>query len=155
MKPEDNLTVQIEFIRDELTRTQSRIQNYDDLIFKIKGWTITLWVATIGLAATQKQPYVAFAVLPVIVAFWGLEAQRKEYQQRHIVRMRYIERFVNGTADDPYPTLAKATADGDLGDFAVVDPVGLVAYDRDESFRKEYDKHFRLWKSGDAIRISC
>jgi len=136
MSPDERLKIQLEFVQDELARTQSRIQNYDDLIFKIKGWTITLWVAAMGLAATQKQPYIALAVLPAILGFWCLEAQRKKYQQRHILRMRYIERFMNGTKDDPYSTLVKAVANGDLGDFIVVDPVGLVAHDRDESFRK-------------------
>ena len=57
----------------------------------IKGWGVTVSLASIGLAF-QQQHYGLFLVAAITgLAFWGVEAVTKVHQMRFYPRMRAIE----------------------------------------------------------------
>lgn len=64
---------------------------FDQRLLTIKGWGVTVSLASIGLAFQQSH-YGLFLVAAISgVAFWGVEAVTKTHQMRFYPRMRAIE----------------------------------------------------------------
>ncbi len=136
----------LNLLRDEISRIQTRIGHYDDLVFRIKGWTITLWIGTVGFSVTQKSPFLLLASVPVTIAFWFVETQYKRYQHRFICRMRYIERMLNLKGIENIGNLEVVFKEKLFGSFLVYDPTGWQTAERDDSFRKELKKNTGFWR---------
>jgi hypothetical protein len=67
------------------------VSNYDGWLLIVKGWSVTLSLAALGLGFQQKH-FALFALGAVTgVAFWFLDGLMKGYQYRYYVRMREIE----------------------------------------------------------------
>jgi hypothetical protein len=141
MAYQDSFSFRLEILRDELGRSQNRIENYDSLIFRIKGWAITLWLGTLWFALKENLPLLLFAAIPVLISFWLIETQYKRYQQRHIVRIRHIEKFLNATEDKEQPSLDKSFEDRSIKGFLVCDPIGVQTYENDQAFKNLFDKY--------------
>jgi len=129
---------QLELLRDEIAEIQSKIAMYDDLSFKIKGWALTLWIGILGYAINQRSPFVTLVSVPVLVAFWFLEAHFKCYQQRSMARMGYIERFINSSIEGPVANLGEAFEKQSFGTFVLPDPIGRQTCKTDEGFKTYY-----------------
>lgn len=138
MTDQSAFAFQLDLLRDEIDDIQSKIAMYDDLSFKIKGWALTLWIAILGYGINQRSPLLPLVSIPVLVAFWFLDAYFKSYQQRAMARMGYIERFINDSIEGPIGNLAKAFEERSLGTFVVPDPIGRQTCKVDEGFRKYY-----------------
>jgi hypothetical protein len=67
------------------------ISNYDGWLLIVKGWSVTLSLAGLGLGFQQRH-FALFALAAgTAAAFWYLDALMKGYQYRYYVRMREIE----------------------------------------------------------------
>jgi hypothetical protein len=67
------------------------VSSYDGWLLVVKGWSVTLSLAALGLGFQQRH-YALFALAAVTgVTFWYLDALMKGYQYRYYVRMREIE----------------------------------------------------------------
>lgn len=140
MTDQSLLTFQLELLRDEINKIQGTIAAYDDLSFKIKGWALTLWLGTLGYAIDQRSPLLILVSVPVLMAFWFLDANFKSYQQRSIARMGYIERFINESVRGPVGSLAEAFEKCSFGSFVVPDPIGHQTCKVDERFKRHYKR---------------
>ena len=129
---------QLDLLRDEIEEIQNKIAAYDDLSFKIKGWALTLWIAALGFAINQKSPLLALLSVPVLFAFWFLDAHFKAYQQRSMARMGYIERFINDSVEGPVCNMAEAFDKRTFGSFIIPDPIGRQTCKADAGFERHY-----------------
>jgi hypothetical protein len=67
------------------------VSNYDGWLLIVKGWSVTLSLAALGLGFQQRH-YAFFGIAAVTgAAFWYLDGLMKGYQYRYYVRMREIE----------------------------------------------------------------
>jgi hypothetical protein len=67
------------------------VSNYDGWLLIVKGWSVTLSLAALGLGFQQRH-YALFGLAAVTgAAFWLLDGLMKGYQYRYYVRMREIE----------------------------------------------------------------
>jgi hypothetical protein len=131
---------QLELLRDEIDEIQNKIAAYDDLSFKIKGWALTLWIGMLGYAINQRSPFLTLVLVPVLIAFWFLDAHFKSYQQRSMARMGHIERFINESIKGPVGSLAEAFEKCSFGSFVVPDPIGRQTCKVDEGFKRHYKR---------------
>ena len=82
-------------LREDLTKEYYAlldvISNYDGWLLIVKGWSVTLSLAALGLGFQQRH-YALFALAALTGgAFWFLDGLMKGYQFRYYVRMREIE----------------------------------------------------------------
>ena len=82
-------------LREDLSKEYYAILNvvssYDGWLLIVKGWSVTLSLAALGLGFQQRH-YALFALAAVTgAAFWYLDGLMKGYQYRYYVRMREIE----------------------------------------------------------------
>jgi hypothetical protein len=82
-------------LREDLSKEYYAILNvvssYDGWLLIIKGWSVTLSLAGLGLGF-QQQHFALFALAAVTgAAFWFLDGLMKGYQYRYYDRMREIE----------------------------------------------------------------
>lgn len=67
------------------------VSQYDGRLLTIKGWSVTLSLAALGLGF-QQQHYALFGLAAVTAfGFWYLDALNKRYQVSYYGRMRDIE----------------------------------------------------------------
>jgi hypothetical protein len=67
------------------------ISSYDGWLLIVKGWSVTLSLAALGLGFQQRH-FALFALGAATAAgFWYLDGLMKGYQYRYYVRMREIE----------------------------------------------------------------
>ena len=67
------------------------VSSYDGWLLIVKGWSVTLSLAGLGLGFQQRH-FALFALAAVTgAAFWFLDGLMKGYQYRYYVRMREIE----------------------------------------------------------------
>jgi hypothetical protein len=67
------------------------VSNFDQRVMTIKGWSVTLSLAALGLGFQQGH-YALFALGSVTaLSFWFIEAATKQQQTRYYPRMRDIE----------------------------------------------------------------
>jgi hypothetical protein len=82
-------------LREDLSKEYYAILNvvssYDGWLLGVKGWSVTLSLAALGLGF-QQQHFALFALAAASgAAFWTLDALMKGFQYRYYVRMREIE----------------------------------------------------------------
>ena len=67
------------------------VSSYDGWLLIVKGWSVTLSLAGLGLGFQQRH-FALFALAALTgAAFWYLDGLMKGYQYRYYVRMREIE----------------------------------------------------------------
>ena len=82
-------------LRDDLSKEYYAllgvVSNYDGWLLIVKGWSVTLSLAALGLGFQQRH-FALFALAAVTgAAFWYMDGLIKGYQYRYYVRMREIE----------------------------------------------------------------
>lgn len=94
MKVTENQSFEI--IKIEMGLVQSTLDKYDDLIFRNRNWFITLWMATVGVVFTAKEPL--FCVFATLLAFlyWFTEGMmRHQYWYKYVLRYRTLRDAFN------------------------------------------------------------
>lgn len=79
----------------EITLVQKAIDKFDDLIFKIKSFAVTISLALLGFAVKERIPVMALLGAVAAVMFWIQESVFKSFQRGYIYRMNRITRFLH------------------------------------------------------------
>lgn len=81
----------LEILRSEMELLQSRFDKYDDLIFRNRGWMVTIIVALLGAAITLHQLDLATLAAAVALLFYLVEVVwRFNYWHKYVTRYRFI-----------------------------------------------------------------
>ena len=80
----------------ELART---VSEYDGRIITVKGWSVTVSIAALGLGFQQGHAALFLLAALTGLAFWAIEAMVKRHQVRYYPRMRQIEAWRARTSD--------------------------------------------------------
>lgn len=67
------------------------VSSYDGWLLIVKGWSVTLSLAGLGVGFQQGQPAIFGLAALTAASFWFLDGLMKGYQYRFYVRMREIE----------------------------------------------------------------
>ena len=82
-------------LREDLSKeyypTLDVVSKYDGWLLIVKGWSVTLSLAALGLGFQQRHYALFFLAAVTGAAFWYLDGLMKGYQYRYYVRMREIE----------------------------------------------------------------
>lgn len=141
---EDLFDFKKELLKDEINVIHSKINTYNDLSFKIKGWAVTIWSGFIAYGTQNKDYLVILASLPALITFWTLDAYFKQYQRRSMFRMGRIEKFFDSKQEDY--SLKSAFEKEDFGSFPVPDPIGNRTKEICADYRKIYLKKTNYWR---------
>lgn len=96
----------LELIKLEMQLLQQRLTKYDELIWAVRGWAVTLTVALTGWASTKlENPGAMLFVLRIAVfvpvLFWIEEGMlRAGYVAKYIDRYRLLRAFLNESSSD-------------------------------------------------------
>lgn len=131
-------------LTEEIKYIHSIITDYDDLSFKIKGWAVTIWSAVVAFGAKENAPLVIIASIPVLIAFWILDAYFKQYQRRSMSRISVIEDFLNSKYDFENNGLKKAFEMKDFGQFPIHDPIAGSSRKINQNIEKRYKENTKL-----------
>lgn len=81
----------VQVLLNEMNLVQGRLDKYDDVIFKNRGWTITIAIALLGSALTLKKKELAILAVFVLLLFYLIEILwRWLYMHKYIERYRFI-----------------------------------------------------------------
>ena len=83
------------WLMKEAELLEDKIKFYDDLAFKIKGWTITIWTLLISYSLANNSYKIIFIALITIFCFLLVESSFKRYQIRFIERTRELMKILN------------------------------------------------------------
>jgi len=67
------------------------VSDYDGRLMVVKGWSVTLSLAGLGLGFQQRHSALFALAALTALAFWYTDALMKSYQMRYYSRMRDIE----------------------------------------------------------------
>ena len=119
------LEYQLELLSQEIEVIHSRIREYDEISFKVKGWSITLWIAIIGYSLREDgNLYVILISIPALILFWMIDAMFKSYQLQVRNRLGRIEEFLNSEQDFTSCGLRQSFESEKIDDFPIHDPMG-------------------------------
>jgi hypothetical protein len=96
-------TAKFELLKLELQSIQAGIRGMDTIMFQIKGWCVTVAVATAGFALTSSHIELVAVGGAAVVGFWLVDAHYKSIQRVFIDRNNRIEEIVAG--QDPITAL--------------------------------------------------
>lgn len=82
-------------LEKEIVSIESKINYYDTYSLIVKGWAITIWIG-IFLWAIQSSylQFIWISLFPILL-FWIFDAYFKLYQRKHIIRLQWIQDFLN------------------------------------------------------------
>lgn len=81
----------LQILVNEMNLIQGRLDKYDDLIFRNRGWTVTIAIALLGSALTLKKKELAILAIFVLLLFYLIEILwRWLYMHKYILRYRFI-----------------------------------------------------------------
>ncbi|MEU4195137.1 hypothetical protein AB0E69_24775 [Kribbella sp. NPDC026611] len=87
----DEVSARFELVKLELVELQQAIRNYDAILFQVKGWAVTVGLATAGLAFTTHSRSPVLLGVFSSLAFLGIDAHRKSIQRRLVKRSMNLE----------------------------------------------------------------
>lgn len=79
---------------------ENEIGRYDLMCHGIKNWSITVNFAVLAAAFTQKVPELFLLSALAALIFWKTEARWKRIQRVHGVRIRAVEKYLNGELEE-------------------------------------------------------
>ena len=134
----DEMSAQFDLLKLEMTSIQAGVRGIDAILFQVKGWCVTICVASAGLALTTKTIGLLAVGTGAALGFWLVDAHYKSVQRVFIERDAVIETALAGK--DPIAVLR----DGGL----IVPGLGS-AFRTDDSFtfgQKVRLEVRRLWR---------
>ena len=78
----------------EFNNLQQSIRHYDNILYLIKGWSITVFGGIVGFGLQQSRHNVVLFALLVILMFWLIETHAKVVQRLFIARYNKVEHFL-------------------------------------------------------------
>lgn len=76
----------LELLKTELNAVQSSIQNFETIVFQIKGWCVTVVLAIGGFAISSHAPALTLVGIVAAIGFFLLNCQFKAIQRKFIKR---------------------------------------------------------------------
>ncbi len=84
----------LDLLKKELDLITSVIGRYDSMLFQIKGWVITLWIAVVGFGLQSRLITVFILAFFIPVLFCFIEVEFKRIQRQYIYRGNKLEKFL-------------------------------------------------------------
>lgn len=129
----------LKWLEQEVGILEEKIQFFDDLSFKIKGWAIATWSALVTYALSKHEWKVSAVACLVPILFLLVDASYKRYQVSFIERTRDIMRLLNNPE-----SLAVPAKEGSYS-FVVYDLLGIHGRGKQEtSFNRQWGPIARL-----------
>lgn len=132
----------LRLIEKEIDTVSSKIDHYDDLVFRIKSWSITIWIAIIGYGISKENKFIILIGIFPVILFWINEGLFKMYQDRIARRLTRIEKYISSKYFDNFFKLKNNSE--------YIDEYGKLNISELSSFSKETRKLF--WKKKDFIK---
>ena len=85
--------IDIDLVKQEYFHLQKTVEDFDQRGLTIKAWSVTVSIAALGAAFTQKQPTLLLLGSLSAIMFWIIETIWKRFQLAYYYRLRAIERF--------------------------------------------------------------
>ena len=140
---------QKDLLMKEAVMVQERIEDYDNLSFKIKGWCITLWSAFIvlGFQLNIQGTIIIIYSTSISLIFWMLDTFFKLYQRVWITRMQDIQDFINSTDNYKGKGLKQQFDKDFFEDFYVFDLLGRISTNEKSEYKDKKEKNTNFWKA--------
>lgn len=131
------LDYQFDILLKELEILQFKITEYDKFSLQIKGWAITLWSGIIlwGLYALLSGTLIIIILVMELAIFWFLDTLFKIYQRYHVVRLEWIQDYINNKNRFINVNLKSQVKKGEIS--------GIFLFDINSSMGSQYDKEFK------------
>lgn len=94
------LELQFDFLKEEYNNLQLNIRNYDNLLFIIKGWAITIYVGFIYFSIRESRFELIILSILLPLLFWVVDSIFKSFQARFILRSQLIEDYLKSAKFD-------------------------------------------------------
>ena len=85
-------------LKQEIDNLQASIRNYNNIMYVIKGWAITIFSGSIALAIQQDNIGILIISLLSTVMFWLIETSARQIQKHFISRYHKIEYFLRSVS---------------------------------------------------------
>lgn len=95
MTEEKVFEFQLKMLDKGTEEIQRIIARYDELTFKVKTITLTMWVAVIGWSFTITNQKLSLVAIAVLIGFWSLSATYRAIQIRYIKKSEIINELFN------------------------------------------------------------
>lgn len=102
MTNESMLNRKIAFLSQEMDHLKNGIYKYDDILFKVKGWSVTIFTAMIALSLKEGNWHISLISILPIILFWSMDALYKSFQRKFIVRANKIEHYIRVEFEKEY-----------------------------------------------------
>ena len=102
LKTDDRFALQLRMLEKGAEELQRNIARMDEILFKIKAGSVTIWVALIGWAFTTKNTFIISFGWILIIGFWLLEGFFRGLQERYLSKSFEVTKLLNDrkTLDD-------------------------------------------------------
>ena len=137
---EDLFKFKLDLLKKELDLISSVIGRYDSMLFQIKGWTITLWIAVVGFGFQSKLIPVFMLAFFIPILFCFIEVEFKHIQRQYIFRGNKLEKFLR---DDKQ--LTNAFEKQKIPEIPGVYDPNAHAIGKLPEIQKEYKKKISRW----------
>jgi len=94
MANRDEFEYKFEILMNEKDNLHENIRSFEGILFRIKGWAITVYSGTSYVALREDEPDFLILSVGSTLLFWHLEATYKRFQRTFIVRVNKIEHFL-------------------------------------------------------------
>lgn len=92
--PNDVSKARLDTIRDELRMVQSSIDKYDDIVFKVRSWEVTIWSALMVVFFQSGKELVLLIAVMVPFIFWLLDGMYKSFRESYRERRTLISEYL-------------------------------------------------------------
>lgn len=133
--PDKLFSFKLELLKKEIDVITSVIGRYDEILFRIKGWTITLWIPIVGWGLHSKSIPIFLLALFIPIMFCFIEIEFKKIQRQYIFRGNKLEKFFRDNEK-----LAKAFAEKNIPENPGVYDPNAHAIGKLKELSKEYKK---------------
>ena len=90
----DLFDFRLEILKQEIDNLQASIRNYNNILYLVKGWSITIFSSLVALAIQQGNEKIILVSVPTALMFWLIETLARMVQRRFIARYHKIEWFL-------------------------------------------------------------
>ena len=136
----DLFEFKLDLLKKELDLISSVIGRYDSILFQIKGWAITLWIAVVGFGLQGRLITVFILAFFIPVLFCFIELEFKRIQRQYIFRGNKLEKFLRN--DDQ---LTKAFEERKIPENPGVWDPNAHDIGKLSETKKEYEKKISRW----------
>jgi hypothetical protein len=92
----------MDFLRQEYFHLQKTVEEFDQRALSIKTWSVTVSMAGIGVAITQKAPIILLLAAISSLLFWVMEVLWKSFQLAYYFRIQQIEGYMRGESNPDF-----------------------------------------------------